>query len=151
MRSISPKKRHCHAAARLGTTHRAPRPNCDHWRNRLQGSEHDMRLDSQHGVAVLSVDLSKAFERVNPYWILCILRGKNAPGWVARYAEYILFGHAIRHKAPRRLLAPRKVLTGIQTEARAMYRARSSSNLRSFSSSSNRRFESDLHVNFLKF
>ena len=58
-------------------------------------------------MAALLVDLSKVFERVNPYWILHILRMRNAPTWVCNYAKYILFGRLIRHKVQGRLLPPR--------------------------------------------
>ena len=61
-------------------------------------------LDSSTPMAALLVDLSKTFERVNPYWILHILRMRNAPTWVCNYAKYILFGRLIRHKVQGRLL-----------------------------------------------
>ena len=70
-------------------------------------------LDSNTPVAALLVDLSKAFERVNPYWILHILRMRNAPTWVCNYAKYILFGRLIRHKVQGRLLPPRAVHVGV--------------------------------------
>ena len=37
-------------------------------------------LDSSKASCALLADLSKAFERVNPYWILALLRSKGAPG-----------------------------------------------------------------------
>ena len=40
-------------------------------------------------MAALLVDLLKAFERVNPYWILHILRMRGAPTWVCNYAKYV--------------------------------------------------------------
>ena len=70
-------------------------------------------LDSTTPVAALLVDLSKAFERVNPYWILRILRMRRAPTWVCNYARYILFGRLIRHKVQGRLLPPRAVHVGV--------------------------------------
>ena len=39
-------------------------------------------LDHRPPCAVLSLDLSKAFERVNPYWLLQILSACRAPLWV---------------------------------------------------------------------
>ena len=70
-------------------------------------------LDSSTPMAALLVDLSKAFERVNPYWILRILRMRRAPTWVCNYARYILFGRLIRHKVQGRLLPPRAVHVGV--------------------------------------
>ena len=70
-------------------------------------------LDSTTPMAALLVDLSKAFERVNPYWILRILRMRRAPTWVCNYARYILFGRLIRHKVQGRLLPPRAVHVGV--------------------------------------
>ena len=60
--------------------------------------EIQMALDGDHPALVLSLDLSKAFERINPYWLLRILRIRGAPVWVIRYTEFILFGRQIRHK-----------------------------------------------------
>ena len=70
-------------------------------------------LDSCTPMAALLVDLSKAFERVNPYWILHILRMRRAPTWICNYAKYILFGRLIRHKVQGRLLPPRAVHVGV--------------------------------------
>ena len=39
-------------------------------------------LDGESPTAALLVDLSKAFERVNPYWILHVLHMRQAPTWV---------------------------------------------------------------------
>lgn len=36
-------------------------------------------LDSEDDVAALSVELSNAFERINSYWILRVLRNRGAP------------------------------------------------------------------------
>ena len=70
-------------------------------------------LDSDVPMAALLVDLSKAFERVNPYWILYILQMRGAPTWVCNYAKYVLFGRLIRHKVQGRLLPPRAVHVGV--------------------------------------
>ena len=48
-------------------------------------------LDSDVPTAALLVDLSKAFERVNPYWILYILQMRGAPTWVCNYAKYVYY------------------------------------------------------------
>ena len=66
-------------------------------------------LDGCDPALVLSLDLSKAFERMNPFWLLKILRIRGAPTWVVRYAQHILFGRSIRHKVRSRLLPPRFV------------------------------------------
>ena len=70
-------------------------------------------LDSDVPMAAFLVDLSKAFERVNPYWILYILQMRGAPTWVCNYAKYVLFGRLIRHKVQGRLLPPRAVHVGV--------------------------------------
>ena len=70
-------------------------------------------LDGGDSALVLSLDLSKAFERINPFWLLKILRLRGAPTWVIRYAQHILFGRSIRHKIRGRLLPPRFVKTGV--------------------------------------
>ena len=70
-------------------------------------------LDGSDTALVLSLDLSKAFERINPFWLLKILRLRGAPTWVVRYAQHILFGRSIRHKVRGRLLPPRFVKTGV--------------------------------------
>ena len=70
-------------------------------------------LDGCDTALVLSLDLSKAFERINPFWLLKILRIRGAPTWVVRYAQHILFGRSIRHKVRGRLLPPRFVKTGV--------------------------------------
>ena len=63
-------------------------------------------LDGNEPALALSLDMSKAFERINPFWLLRILRVRGAPTWVVRYAQHILFGRAIRHKVRGRLLPP---------------------------------------------
>ena len=40
-------------------------------------------LDGSDTALVLSLDLSKAFERINPFWLLKILRIRGAPTWVS--------------------------------------------------------------------
>ena len=55
-------------------------------------------LDGDRSVCVLLADLSKAFERVNPYWILALLRIKKAPGWLIAYTKFVLFHRRVTHK-----------------------------------------------------
>ena len=47
-------------------------------------------LDSSRATCSLLADLSKAFERVNPHWIMRLLRIKRAPKWVITYTRFIL-------------------------------------------------------------
>ena len=44
--------------------------------------------DGDRSACVLLADLSKAFERVNPYWILAVLRIKKAPVWLITYTKF---------------------------------------------------------------
>ena len=57
--------------------------------------------------------LSKAFERVNPHWILRILHIKGAPTWVIKYTRHVLFHRRVRHKVQGRLLPSRTILQGV--------------------------------------
>ena len=61
-------------------------------------------LDSDRATCSLLADLSKAFERVNPHWILKLLRIKRAPKWVITYTKFILFNRRVTHKVQGRLL-----------------------------------------------
>ena len=58
-------------------------------------------------------DLSKAFERVNPYWILHLLRIRGAPRWVMVYAKFALFQRKVIHKVQGRLLPSRTIRQGV--------------------------------------
>ena len=49
-------------------------------------------LDQASPCAVLSLDLSKAFERINPYWILQILTACKAPLWIIMHTRMIVTG-----------------------------------------------------------
>ena len=61
----------------------------------------------------LLADLSKAFERVNPYWILELLRIRRAPRWLYAYAKFVLFHRRVSHKVQGRLLPSRTVRQGV--------------------------------------
>ena len=53
-----------------------------------QGNFLDVRTylsDRTRPYFVLLSDLAKAFERVNPHWVLCILQILNAPVWVLQF------------------------------------------------------------------
>ena len=70
-------------------------------------------LDHRLPCAVLSLDLSKAFERVNPYWLLQILSACRAPLWVIAYTRHILLFRRCRHKVQGRLLPSKMIVTGV--------------------------------------
>ena len=70
-------------------------------------------LDGENPAITLLADLSKAFERVNPYWILELLRIKRAPRWLFAYTKFILFHRRVSHKAQGRLLPSRTILQGV--------------------------------------
>ena len=65
-------------------------------------------LDGDASACTLLADLSKAFERVNPYWILELVRIKRAPRWL-----FILFHRRVSHKVQGRLLPSRAILQGV--------------------------------------
>ena len=70
-------------------------------------------LDSDTAASAILIDLSKAFERVNPYWILRLLQIKRAPHWIVAYAKFVLFGRRVMHKVQGRLLPSRAILQGV--------------------------------------
>ena len=70
-------------------------------------------LEGSGPASALFADLSKAFERVNAYWILQILRIRQCSPWVLQLARYLLFGRRIRHKVQGRLLPARSVHSGV--------------------------------------
>ena len=70
-------------------------------------------LDGDDSACTLLADLSKAFERVNPYWILELLRIKRAPRWLFAYTKFILFHRRVSHKVQGRLLPSRTILQGV--------------------------------------
>ena len=70
-------------------------------------------LEGAIPASALFADLSKAFERVNAFWILHILHIRQCAPWVLQLAKYLLFGRRIRHKVQGRLLPPRAVHSGV--------------------------------------
>ena len=70
-------------------------------------------LDGDKSACVLLADLSKAFERVNPYWILALLRIKKAPVWLITYTKFVLFHRRVTHKVQGRLLPSRTLRQGV--------------------------------------
>ena len=69
-------------------------------------------LDGSFPACALLADLSKAFERVNPHWILHLLRIRGAPRWVVVYAKFVLFQRKVIHKVQGRLLPSRTIRQG---------------------------------------
>ena len=56
-------------------------------------------LDTQSSVhCVLLSDLAKAFERVNPHWIIHVLAARGVAFWIICYCRHILFGRKVLHK-----------------------------------------------------
>lgn len=70
-------------------------------------------LDDDKAASVLLADLSKAFERVNPHWILALLRIKKAPRWLVAYTKFVLFHRRVTHKVQGRLLPSRTLKQGV--------------------------------------
>ena len=70
-------------------------------------------LDGDSSACVLLADLSKAFERVNPYWILALLRIRKAPAWLIAYTKFVLFHRRVTHKVQGRLLPSRTLRQGV--------------------------------------
>ena len=70
-------------------------------------------LDNNSSAIALSLDLSKAFERINPWWILRILAIRGAPYWVVKYTKYILFNRRSKQKVQGRLLPAKVIVTGV--------------------------------------
>ena len=70
-------------------------------------------LDGDTAAIALLADLSKAFERVNPFWILELLRIKRAPRWLFAYAKFVLFHRRFSHKVQGRLLPSRTIMQGV--------------------------------------
>ena len=70
-------------------------------------------LDGDTAAIALLADLSKAFERVNPFWILELLRIKRAPRWLFAYAKFVLFHRRVSHEVQGRLLPSRTIMQGV--------------------------------------
>ena len=66
--------------------------------------QHYLKLkDAQH--LVVLTDFVKAFERVNPWWILECLVARSAPAWIKAYVIHFLFGRRT-HEIQGRFLSP---------------------------------------------
>ena len=70
-------------------------------------------LDSGTAAVALSLDLSKAFERIIHWWILHVLAIRNAPYWILQYTKYILFERRAKQKVQGKLLPAKEIATGV--------------------------------------
>ena len=73
----------------------------------------DRLLDSTADSLVLLTDLAKAFERVNPGWLLQILTMLGAPHWVRQYSIHLLYGRRTLHRIQGFLLPPLSMRQGL--------------------------------------
>ena len=65
--------------------------------------------------------MSKAFERINPWWILHVLAIRNAPYWVLQYTKYILFKRRAKQKVQGKLLPAKQFDTGLRSWAETLF------------------------------
>ena len=70
-------------------------------------------IDQSCEFLALFLDLAKAFERINPNWILSILYIVQAPMWVINTFRRLLHGRYIQHKIQGYLMPPRLVYSGV--------------------------------------
>ena len=62
---------------------------------------------------VLLTDFVKAFELVNPDWIMRVLQVRKAPLWLVAYVRYLLYGRLVVPKIHGALMSALKVLVGV--------------------------------------
>ena len=94
-----------HPAQALLNTFREPQAN-------FLTVQHFLNNTQEHGCVLLS-DLAKAFERVNPHWIMHVLFHLNVPYWVIIYCRHILFGRKALHKIGAYFRPPIALRTGV--------------------------------------
>ena len=63
--------------------------------------------------AVLLSDLAKAFERVNPHWLIHVLICRGVSYWVLNYCRHILFGRRVLHKIHSTFRPPLAIHNGV--------------------------------------
>ena len=66
-----------------------------------------------HLHSVLLSDLAKAFERVNPHWIMHVLVARATPYWILAYCRHILFGRKVLHKIKSHFRPPLAIHNGV--------------------------------------
>ena len=69
--------------------------------------------DSTSFNGVLLSDLAKAFERVNPHWIIHILAAHGVSYWILCYCRHILFGRKVLHKIGSTFRPPLSIHNGV--------------------------------------
>ena len=69
--------------------------------------------NAMHSHSVLLSDLAKAFERVNPHWIMHVLVARGTPYWVLSYCRPILFGRKVLHKIRSHFRPPLAIHNGV--------------------------------------
>ena len=69
--------------------------------------------NAMHLHSVLLSDLAKAFERVNPHWIMHVLVARSTPYWVLAYCRHILFGRKVLHKIRSHFRPPLAIHNGV--------------------------------------
>ena len=94
-----------HPAQALLNTFREPQAN-------FLTVQHFLNNTQVHGCVLLS-NLAKAFERVNPHWIMHVLFHLKVPYWVIVYCRHILFGRKALHKIGAYFRPPIALRTGV--------------------------------------
>ena len=69
--------------------------------------------NAMHLHSVLLSDLAKAFERVNPHWIMHVLVARATPYWILTYCRHILFGRKVLHKIKSHFRPPLAIHNGV--------------------------------------
>ena len=69
--------------------------------------------NAMHLHSVLLSDLAKAFERVNPHWIMHVLVARATPYWILAYCRHILFGRKVLHKIKSHFRPPLAIHNGV--------------------------------------
>ena len=74
--------------------------------------QHYLELKDAQYTVMLS-DFAKAFERVNPWWVLQCLAARAAPAWIKAYVIHLMFGRRTQHKVQGFLLEPISIHQGL--------------------------------------
>ena len=70
-------------------------------------------LDDTGPKAALFIDMAKAFEKVNPHWVVDVMLARGCPVWLVQYAMYLFTGRRVLHKVGGQLLPPRIIRQGV--------------------------------------
>ena len=74
--------------------------------------QHYLELKKE-SYAVMLTDFAKAFERINPWWVLECLAARAAPAWVKAYVIHLMFGRRTQHKIQGHFLPPLMINQGL--------------------------------------